>query len=60
MGLQGLNYRMLYFFHGRNLVVVSHGIVKERIVPPGEIDLAIRRKSQFASNPDKHTYEAEE
>jgi phage-related protein len=60
VGLQGLNYRMLYFFHGRNLVVISHGIIKERIVPPKEIDLAIRRKSQFSSNPEKHTYHQEE
>ena len=60
VGLQGINYRMLYFFHGRNLVVVSHGLVKERIVPPREIDLAIRRKAKFASDPDKHSYEEEE
>ena len=60
VGLQGLNYRMLYFFHGRNLVVVSHGIVKERIVPPKEIDLAVRRKAKFAANPDKHSFEEEE
>src|SRR5436190_573356 len=37
VGLQGLNYRMLYFFHGREVVVVSHGLVKERLVPPKEI-----------------------
>ena len=60
VGLQGINYRMLYFFHGKNLVVVSHGLVKERIVPPREIDLAIRRKARFGSNPDKHTYEEDE
>ena len=57
VGLQGVNYRMLYFFHGKNLVVVSHGIVKERIVPPREIDLAIRRKAKFAANPEKHVFE---
>ena len=60
VGLQGLNYRMLYFFHGRNLVVVSHGIVKERIVPPKEIDLAVRRKAKFAENPDKYSFEEDE
>ena len=60
VALQGVNYRVLYFFHGRDAVVVSHGVVKERIVPPREIDLAIRRKAQFAANPDKHTYEEEE
>ncbi|MBM3811173.1 MAG: hypothetical protein FJW20_06005 [Acidimicrobiia bacterium] len=42
---RGVHYRMLYFFHGRRAVVVSHGIVKERAVPSREMDLAIRRKS---------------
>ena len=56
IGLQGRNYRMLYFFHGRDLVVISHGLVKERIVPPREIDLAVRRKSKFTSDPAKHSY----
>jgi phage-related protein len=57
VGLQGLNYRMLYFFHGREAVVVSHGIVKEQLVPPKEIDLALRRRAQFAANPRRHTHE---
>jgi len=39
--------------------VVSHGLVKERIVPPREIELAIQRKALFATDPDKHTYEEE-
>ena len=44
--LQGVHYRMLYFFHGRTAAVVSHGIVKERAVPPKEIDLAVARKKR--------------
>ena len=28
-----VNYRMLYFFHGRIVAVVAHGLVKEREVP---------------------------
>lgn len=35
---QGVHYRMLYFFHGRAAVVVSHGLVKEREVPAREIN----------------------
>jgi hypothetical protein len=35
-GFRGRNYRMLYFFSGREVVVVSHGLTKERIVPPKE------------------------
>ena len=54
---QGVHYRMLYFFHGRLAVVVSHGIVKERAVPPREIDLAVKRKLTFESDPDKHGFQ---
>ena len=54
---QGVHYRMLYFFHGRAAVVVSHGIVKERAVPPREIDLAVKRKKVFQSDPDKHKFQ---
>ena len=34
---QGVNYRILYFFAGKNIVVVSHGLRKEREVPAAEI-----------------------
>ena len=53
----GVQYRVLYFFHGRIAAVVAHGIVKERRVPDREIELAIRRKKQFEANPAKHTLE---
>jgi phage-related protein len=53
---QGVNYRMLYFFHRRVVVVVSHGLTKERAVPPREIELAILRKGQFEANPKRHTF----
>lgn len=59
VGLQGINYRMLYFFHGTEAVVVSHGLVKEQEVPPKEIDKAIERKEKFGQNPKKHSYEDE-
>jgi phage-related protein len=51
---QRVNYRVLYFFHGRSVVVVSHGIQKEKAVPPKEIDLAIDRKKEYAADPEKH------
>lgn len=50
-----VNYRMLYFFHGRAAAVVSHGLVKEDIVPPREIELARRRQRQFLENPMRHS-----
>lgn len=55
VGLQGIHYRMLYFFHGRTATVVSHGLVKERAVPPGEIDLAVQRKKKFERAPKTHS-----
>ena len=60
MSYAGHGVGLPYFFHGRNAVVISHGLVKERIVPPKEIDLALGRKAVFAANPDKHSYEEEE
>lgn len=54
--LQGINYRLLYFFHGNTAAIVAHGIVKESAVPPKEIEKAIERKKEFESNPTKHTY----
>lgn len=57
VGFQGINYRMLYFFYGRTAAVVSHGLRKERVVPPKEINLAVKRKRQFESAPKAHTYE---
>ncbi len=50
-----INYRILYFFHGRTSIVVSHGLAKEKAVPPKEIELAINRKSLFLADPEKHS-----
>jgi len=47
---------MLYFFHARVAAVLTHGLVKERAVPPREIEEAIRRKRKFESDPERHTY----
>lgn len=55
VGLHGLNYRMLYFFHGTDVVVVSQGLIKDQLVPPEEIDRAIKRKNEFEGNPLLHT-----
>ena len=53
---QGVHYRMLYFFHKTQAIVVSHGLQKEREVPATEINRAIERKSQYERSPDKHTF----
>jgi hypothetical protein len=57
VSLQGLQYRILYFFHGTIAAVVSHGLVKERVIPSKEIDRAIERKKRFIANPVRHTHE---
>lgn len=57
VSLGSVHYRILYFFHGAMAAVVAHGLVKERVVPPKEIDHAVRRKRLFEANPDKHTHE---
>jgi phage-related protein len=54
---QRMNYRILYFFHGSEVVVLAHALTKERRVPPAEIERAIRRRDLFETNPGKHTYE---
>jgi phage-related protein len=56
IGLQGVNYRILYFFHQQLAAVVSHGLTKERQVPPREIDKAVKRMKHFVANPKRHTF----
>jgi phage-related protein len=56
IGLRGINYRILYFFSGAT-AVLSHGLTKERVVPPREIDQAIERKRRFDQKPDRHSHE---
>ena len=53
------NYRMLYAFAGKNIVLLSHGCTKTKKVPENEIDQAIRNLDQFKENPEAHTYSEE-
>jgi phage-related protein len=52
---QGVHYRILYFFSGIAVVVLSHGITKERQVPTKEIDRAIQRKEQVEAEFKRYT-----
>jgi phage-related protein len=54
-----VQYRILYFFHERQVAILAHSLTKEDIIPVVEIERAIKRKKLFESNPRKHTYEAE-
>jgi len=53
-----VNYRILYSFHrgAGAMALLSHGLTKEKAVPPADIDLAIRRKAMFEADPTKHTF----
>jgi phage-related protein len=51
-----VNYRLLYFFHGRNVAVVTHGLTKRDVVPPADVERALQRKATFEADPKKHTH----
>jgi phage-related protein len=55
-----VNYRILYFFHGRNLAILGHALTKEDKVPRTDIERAIRRKKAFEADPASHSYSEEE
>ncbi|MGI8504097.1 MAG: type II toxin-antitoxin system RelE/ParE family toxin [Hassallia sp.] len=56
-----VQYRILYFFHGRNIAILAHAITKEEAaVPDIDIERAIQRKRLFVENPETHTYVEEE
>jgi phage-related protein len=42
-----VNYRILYFFHGRNVAILAHALTKEDEVPKADIERSIRRKKAF-------------
>lgn len=56
VGREGMNFRILYFFHGRVAAVLTHAAIKEREVPGADIERALDRKRLFERNPDAHTY----
>lgn len=52
-----VQYRILYFFHGRNVVVLTHALTKKEAVPPADIETALKRRRLFEQDPERHTYE---
>lgn len=54
--LLGVHYRILYFFFGRQTIVLAHGLTKEQEIPERDIILAIQRKEQFKINPWNHKF----
>jgi phage-related protein len=56
----GVHFRILYFFAGKDAVVVSHGLIKESAVPAAEIERAIARRKKFVASPVAHTMKTEQ
>ena len=54
-----VQYRLLYFFHGRQIAILAHSLTKEDIIPGADIERARKRKNLFEANPKAHTYESE-
>ena len=57
--LLGIHYRVLYFFSGKAVVVLSHGLTKEREVPVRDIELALERKNQVEAGFARYTFKPE-
>ena len=55
-----INYRILYFFHGRTAAVVCHGLAKEQKVPRKDLRIAAERMARFKADPDRHTFHPRE
>ena len=51
-----VNYRILYFFHGRDVAVLANAITKENEIPTVEINRALERKRMFVADPTAHTF----
>jgi hypothetical protein len=54
-----VNYRILYFFSGKDVACLAHGITKEKKVPDAEIDRAVQRKKLVEKDRERYTAEWE-
>src|ERR1017187_6744646 len=52
----GVQYRILYFFRDRDVVVLSHGIMKRQKVPDVEIRRAAERKRLVPADPQRYSF----
>lgn len=58
---QHVQYRILYFFNGKDFAVLAHAIVKKgSAVPSEDIKRAVKRKKIFQADPKKHTWEGDD
>ncbi len=52
-----VNYRILYFFHGRTAAVLAHALTKEDAVPEADLQRALARKALLEKDPTTHIHE---
>jgi phage-related protein len=50
-----VHYRLLYFFRGRTVAVLAHGLTKEGAVSDAAIERSLVRKKRFQQNPERHS-----
>jgi phage-related protein len=55
-----VHYRLLYFFHGQNVVIVAAAFTKEGRVPNIEIRRVLDRERAFALAPGAHVHTLED
>lgn len=57
--VRNVHYRMLYFFYGSHVAVVAHGLAKQGVVPPRDIDTAMQRRARVLARPTQHLFRPE-
>ena len=57
---RNVQYRIFYFFHGENITILAHSIIKKgSAVPDFDIEKAIQRKNNFEKDPLNCSYQGE-
>lgn len=57
---RNVQYRIFYFFHGQNIAILAHAIIKKgSAVPQIDIEKTIKIKNIFQQNPVVHSYQGE-
>jgi len=51
-----VQYRVLYCFVDRNVVLLTHGLVKTKKIPARQMNKAIAYREKFVDNPQRHSY----
>lgn len=47
-------YRILYFFHGKNVIVLAHAFSKTKRIPKRDLEIAVKRKELYETDPENH------